>query len=67
MQPASTGVVVRDGSGCSATVLLIGLIVGWIFGNVWVRLGCALALHLGWQLANLASHQIDGFTPSQLR
>jgi two-component system phosphate regulon sensor histidine kinase PhoR len=30
-----------------------GLLVGWLFGNVWVGLGVALALHLGWQLSNL--------------
>jgi len=26
---------------------------GLAFGNVWVGLGVALALHLGWQLSNL--------------
>ena len=35
-----------------ATVL-VGLLVGWLFGSVWVGLGVALALHLGWQLTNL--------------
>jgi two-component system phosphate regulon sensor histidine kinase PhoR len=35
-----------------ATVL-IGLLLGWLFGVVWVGLGIALALHLGWQLSNL--------------
>jgi two-component system phosphate regulon sensor histidine kinase PhoR len=30
-----------------------GLLVGWLFGSVWVGLGVALALHLGWQLSNL--------------
>ena len=35
-----------------ATVL-IGLAIGWLFGNVWVGLAAALALNLSWQLANL--------------
>ncbi len=35
-----------------ATVLC-GLLLGWLFGAVWIGLGIALALHLGWQLANL--------------
>ncbi|HKT73278.1 MAG TPA: phosphate regulon sensor histidine kinase PhoR [Steroidobacteraceae bacterium] len=35
-----------------ATVLL-GLLVGWLFGSVWSGLGLALAVHLGWQLSNL--------------
>ena len=35
-----------------ATVL-IGLAIGWLFGNVWVGLAAALALNLAWQLANL--------------
>ncbi|HWG30957.1 MAG TPA: phosphate regulon sensor histidine kinase PhoR [Steroidobacteraceae bacterium] len=35
-----------------ATVL-IGLAVGWLFGNVWGGLAAALALNLSWQLANL--------------
>jgi two-component system phosphate regulon sensor histidine kinase PhoR len=30
-----------------------GLLVGWLFGSVWVGLGVALAVHLGWQLSNL--------------
>src|SRR5271167_184697 len=32
---------------------LVGLVLGWLFGSVWVGLGVALALHLGWQLTNL--------------
>jgi two-component system, OmpR family, phosphate regulon sensor histidine kinase PhoR len=40
-------------TGRMLATVLIGLIVGWMFGSVWVGLGCALALHLGWQLANL--------------
>jgi two-component system phosphate regulon sensor histidine kinase PhoR len=35
-----------------ATVL-IGLAIGWLFGNVWGGLAAALALNLSWQLANL--------------
>jgi two-component system, OmpR family, phosphate regulon sensor histidine kinase PhoR len=35
-----------------ATVL-IGLAIGWLFGNVWVGLAAALALNLSWQFANL--------------
>jgi two-component system phosphate regulon sensor histidine kinase PhoR len=31
----------------------VGLIAGWIFGNVWAGLALALAGHLAWQLANL--------------
>ncbi|MBV8144413.1 MAG: phosphate regulon sensor histidine kinase PhoR, partial [Gammaproteobacteria bacterium] len=27
--------------------------IGWLFGNVWGGLACALALHLTWVLANL--------------
>src|SRR5215469_10081898 len=32
---------------------LVGFVLGWVFGNVWIGLGVALALHLSWQLANL--------------
>jgi two-component system, OmpR family, phosphate regulon sensor histidine kinase PhoR len=32
---------------------LVGFVLGWLFGNVWIGLGVALALHLGWQLINL--------------
>lgn len=35
-----------------ATVL-VGLAAGWLLGNLWAGLACALALHLGWVLANL--------------
>jgi len=35
-----------------ATVL-VGLGAGWLLGNLWAGLACALALHLGWVLANL--------------
>jgi two-component system phosphate regulon sensor histidine kinase PhoR len=33
--------------------VVIGCGVGWLLGNVWGGLACALALHLGWVLANL--------------
>ena len=35
-----------------ATVV-VGLGAGWLLGNLWAGLACALALHLGWVLANL--------------
>jgi two-component system phosphate regulon sensor histidine kinase PhoR len=33
--------------------VIIGCGVGWLFGNVWGGLACALALHLAWVLVNL--------------
>jgi two-component system phosphate regulon sensor histidine kinase PhoR len=33
--------------------VVVGLLGGWIFGNVWAGLAVALAAHLAWQLANL--------------
>jgi two-component system phosphate regulon sensor histidine kinase PhoR len=30
-----------------------GLLLGWFSGSLWIGLGVALALHLGWQLINL--------------
>ena len=33
--------------------VVIGCGVGWLLGNVWGGLACALALHLTWVLANL--------------
>jgi len=33
--------------------VLIGSGLGWLFGNLWGGLACALALHLSWVLANL--------------
>jgi two-component system, OmpR family, phosphate regulon sensor histidine kinase PhoR len=33
--------------------VLVGSLAGWLFGNVWLGLACALALHLAWVLANL--------------
>lgn len=35
-----------------ATVL-VGLAAGWLLRSLWAGLACALALHLGWVLANL--------------
>lgn len=40
-------------TGRMLATVLVGLTLGWLFGNVWVGLGSALALHLGWQLINL--------------
>src|SRR5579872_2529157 len=40
-------------AGRMLATVLVGLLVGWLFGSVWVGLGVALALHLGWQLTNL--------------
>ena len=40
-------------AGRMLATVLIGLVLGWLFGNVWVGLGAALGLHLSWQLANL--------------
>jgi two-component system phosphate regulon sensor histidine kinase PhoR len=33
--------------------MLVGLGLGWLFGSVWAGLACALAVHLGWVLAQL--------------
>ena len=33
--------------------VLLGSLAGWLFGNVWLGLACALTLHLAWVLANL--------------
>jgi two-component system phosphate regulon sensor histidine kinase PhoR len=40
-------------AGRMLATVLIGLLLGWLFSMVWVGLGIALALHLGWQLSNL--------------
>jgi two-component system phosphate regulon sensor histidine kinase PhoR len=40
-------------AGRMLATVVSGLLVGWLFSNVWVGLGVALALHLGWQLSNL--------------
>jgi two-component system, OmpR family, phosphate regulon sensor histidine kinase PhoR len=33
--------------------VIVGCLAGWLFGNVWGGLACALALHLTWLLVNL--------------
>jgi two-component system, OmpR family, phosphate regulon sensor histidine kinase PhoR len=33
--------------------LVVGSVAGWLFGNLWGGLACALALHLTWVLVNL--------------
>jgi two-component system phosphate regulon sensor histidine kinase PhoR len=40
-------------TGRLAITVSVGLLGGWIFGNVWAGLAVALAAHLTWQLANL--------------
>jgi two-component system phosphate regulon sensor histidine kinase PhoR len=40
-------------AGRLLATVLIGVGVGWLFGNPWGGLACALALHLAWVLANL--------------
>jgi len=51
MQPATQAWLFAAGR-LLATVV-VGAAVGWLFGNVWGGLACALALHLAWVLANL--------------
>lgn len=51
MQPATQAWLFAAGR-LLATVL-VGLGAGWLFGNPWGGLACALALHLSWVLANL--------------
>jgi two-component system phosphate regulon sensor histidine kinase PhoR len=51
MQPATQAWLFAAGR-LLATVL-IGVGFGWLFGNPWGGLACALALHLAWVLANL--------------
>jgi len=51
MQPATQAWLFAAGR-LLATVL-IGAGAGWLFGNVWGGLACALALHLAWVLAQL--------------
>ena len=51
MQPATQAWLFAAGR-LLATVL-IGLGAGWLFGNLWGGLACALALHLAWVLAHL--------------
>jgi two-component system, OmpR family, phosphate regulon sensor histidine kinase PhoR len=40
-------------AGRMLATMLLGVLAGWLLGRPWVGLGLALALHLGWQLANL--------------
>jgi two-component system phosphate regulon sensor histidine kinase PhoR len=51
MQPATQAWWFAAGRLLATAVF--GLVLGWLFGNVWIGLGVALALHLGWQLINL--------------
>jgi two-component system phosphate regulon sensor histidine kinase PhoR len=51
MQPATQAWLFAAGR-LLATVV-IGAAAGWLFGNLWGGLACALALHLGWVLAYL--------------
>src|SRR5579862_853840 len=51
MQPATQAWLFAAGR-LLATVV-IGAAAGWLFGNLWGGLACALALHLSWVLANL--------------
>ena len=51
MQPATQAWVFAAGR-LLATVL-VGLGAGWLLGNAWGGLACALALHLSWVLAHL--------------
>ncbi len=40
-------------TGRLLATMLVGLLLGWLFGIVWIGLGVALALHLAWQLVNV--------------
>jgi two-component system, OmpR family, phosphate regulon sensor histidine kinase PhoR len=40
-------------AGRLVAVIAVGLLVGWLLGEVWMGLGAILALYLGWQLVNL--------------
>jgi two-component system phosphate regulon sensor histidine kinase PhoR len=40
-------------AGRMLATVVVGLLLGWLFGNVWVGLAVALALHLAYQSANL--------------
>src|SRR5579863_6030277 len=51
MQPATQAWLFAAGR-LLATVV-VGAAAGWLFGNLWGGLACALALHLAWVLANL--------------
>jgi two-component system, OmpR family, phosphate regulon sensor histidine kinase PhoR len=51
MQPATQAWLFAAGRLLITVVLGAG--VGWLFGNIWGGLACALALHLAWVLAYL--------------
>jgi two-component system, OmpR family, phosphate regulon sensor histidine kinase PhoR len=51
MQPATQAWLFAAGR-LLATVV-VGAAAGWLFGNLWGGLACALALHLAWVLAYL--------------
>jgi len=40
-------------AGRLLTIVLIGLLAGWLLENIWAGLAATLAISLGWQLANL--------------
>ena len=40
-------------AGACLASSLIGVLAGWMLGNVWAGLAGMLALYLAWQLANL--------------
>jgi two-component system phosphate regulon sensor histidine kinase PhoR len=40
-------------TGRLLATVVVGLIIGWVFGNLWAGLAIALGGHLAWQLANL--------------
>jgi two-component system phosphate regulon sensor histidine kinase PhoR len=40
-------------AGRMLATVLCGLVAGWLLGGLWIGLSLALAVHLGWQLANL--------------
>ena len=51
MQPATQAWL--SAAGRLLLTVLVGAAAGWLFGNIWGGLACALALHLAWVLANL--------------
>src|SRR5580704_1311823 len=51
MQPATQAWL--SAAGRLLLTVLVGAAAGWLFGNLWGGLACALALHLAWVLANL--------------
>ncbi|MBV9696200.1 MAG: phosphate regulon sensor histidine kinase PhoR [Gammaproteobacteria bacterium] len=51
MQPATQAW--WSAAGRLLGTVLVGLGAGWLFGNAWGGLACALTLHLAWVLAHL--------------